>query len=210
MKKENIFIFLFRVIVSNVIAYVIYNILLTVLNLFTGGGYAIFSGAQVINGWTIDDLSPAMRIFIPIMVFLCNIITFLLFYLLMAIIIFRFGGYRESFLIGIGAEHFDRKEFTAAHMKKGGTGRQEFIAFSLFITLCSVLALFVGILELLVLPQLMLGSAVASLLPITGIVRIAILIIISIASSIAVFYVYETQVIPRICEKWADERIRKD
>ncbi len=211
MKKESIFKFLIRVIVSNIAVYFIYMLLMNLLNLFTGGGFAIFSGAQEWNGWNQDDLSPFLQLFIPVMLVVFYALSFVLFYAVMLFIVSKFGGRRESFLLEIGPGHFDRGEFTAAHMGKQGAGRRELVAFSLFIVVCSIMMFFgVGIFELFILPQLMIGSAVLYFIPVTGLLRIILLVVISLASSIAVFYIYQTQLIPRLYEKWADERLRKE
>ncbi len=211
MKKESIFKFLLRVVLSNIASFAVYQLLLNLLNLFTGGGFAIFTGAQEWNGWNRDDLTPFLQLFIPIMLVVFYVLSFVLFYAIMVFIMQRSGGRREDFLHEIGATHFDRREFTAARMGNGGVGRRELIVFSIFMAVCYVMMFFgLGIFELLILPQIMIATAVLYFIPIVGTVRLILLIAISLATSVTAFYLYQTQLVPRIYEKWANERLRKE
>ena len=210
MKKESVFAYLVRFAVCNLLALLIYEGLFQVLNLLTGGAVAIYTGIMISSGYTPDDLSPTMKVFVPIILIVLAISVFFLFYFMMFMSVKRTKKLRGEFLRSIGAEPFNRKEY-ARNFLRNGYGKRELICFSVLTLICALSTYFyIPVLSFLSQPQSILTYYILTLLIIIGIPLRSVFIpaFIMIVVNLAAYYAYLTLVVPRIYEKWASERLR--
>ena len=109
------------------------------MNLVTGGAIAMYTGMLESSGYTPDDLSPAMKILVPVLLIALAISVFFIFYLLMLLSVKRNKKLRDEFIRSIGGAAFDRKDFAKTFLKSS-QGKQELICFAAltFITAISM------------------------------------------------------------------------
>ena len=89
MKQESGLSYLIRFAVCNLLALLIYECAFQLLNLITGGSIAIYTGMMTPSGYTPDDLSPTMKIVVPVLLIVLAISVFFVFYLLMLLSVKR-------------------------------------------------------------------------------------------------------------------------
>ena len=210
MKKESVVSYLIRFTVCNLLALLIYECACRVLNLVTGGAIAMYTGMLESNGYTPDDLSPTMKILVPVLLIALAISVFFIFYLLMLLSVKRNKKLRDEFIRSIGGAAFDRKDFAKTFLKSS-QGKQELICFAAltFITAISMY-FYIPFLTFVLQPQSILAHYILILLiVVSGPLKSALIpalyvMIINMAS----YFLYLKFIVPRIYEKWASERLR--
>ena len=212
MKKESVVSYLIRFTVCNLLALLIYECACRVLNLVTGGAIAMYTGMLESSGYTPDDLSPTMKILVPVLLIVLAISVFFVFYLLMLLSVKRNKKLRGEFIRSIGGEAFDRNAFTKTFLKSG-QGKQELICFAA-LTLVSAISMYfyIPVLSFVFQPQTVLAYYTLVLLislsgPLTSpLIPALYVIIINMVS----YFLYLKIIIPRVYEKWASERRRSE
>ncbi len=213
MKKLSVMSYLLKFFICNLLSLAIYEVLFQLLNFVTEGSVAIYSGMMISSGYTPDDLSPTMRAVLPIVLMLLAASVFFVFYVLMFFSLKRNKKHRDEFLRSIGAEAFDRKEFSKRFFKEG-PGKSEFICFIVLTVIAALSScLYIPLLSFVFQPQFVLTDCILSLFlfakafflyifPIPAIIMVII--------NVSTYYIYITKIVPLIYEKWASERIRID
>ena len=212
MKKESVVSYLIRFTVCNLLALLIYECACRVLNLVTGGAIAMYTGMLESNGYTPDDLSPTMKILVPVLLIALAISVFFIFYLLMLLSVKRNKKLRDEFIRSIGGAAFDRKDFAKTFLKSS-QGKQELICFAA-LTLVAAISMYfyIPVLSFVFQPQTVLAYYTLVLLialsgPLTSpLIPALYVIIINMVS----YFLYLKFIVPRIYEKWASERLRVD
>ena len=212
MKKESVVSYLIRFTVCNLLALLIYECACRVLNLVTGGAIAMYTGMLESSGYTPDDLSPTMKILVPVLLIALAISVFFIFYLLMLLSVKRNKKLRDEFIRSIGSAAFDRKDFAKTFLKSS-QGKQELICFAA-LTLVSAISMYfyIPVLSFVFQPQTVLAYYTLVLLialsgPLTSpLIPALYVIIINMVS----YFLYLKFIVPRIYEKWASERLRVD
>lgn len=210
MKKESVVSYIIRFAVCNLLALLIYEGVFQLLNLLTGGSVAIYTGIMTPSGYTPDDLSPTMKALVPILLITLAVSVFFAFYLLMFLSVKQNKKLRDEFIRSIGAEPFDRKDFTKTFLKSG-QGKQELICFAA-LTLVSAISMYfyIPVLSFVFQPQTVLAYyTLVLLIALSGPLRSPLIpaLYVIIINTVS-YFLYIKIIIPRVYEKWASERMR--
>jgi len=208
MKKISFASFLLQFIVANLLSLALYIVTEILINVFTGGALSKISGAGEPMGWSADDVSLGLRIFLNIFLVTMYFLMLISFYVFLYWRTSRNKDIHDDFMKSIGAIPFDRKEFSSAYIKTG-LGKYELRYFCIIIGVeALVTVLGIPFLTILMISQDTVSMLVTTFTPLKGIVRNVVQAILIVVVNIPLFYLYQTKFAPRIFEKWASKRLR--
>lgn len=199
MTKPNLKSFLKDFFLVNVIIYVVYLAITTVVGMFFGGAVLEF-GEAFASG---DKQNVILTVFYALL----QISAFFGFYLFSLLRFERNSEEKRIFLTELGTERFDLTEFSQKYFSDKG---KHFLIYFAAAYGIIALARSIGIpLPLfLIFPQSMLSNVLHLLFGSGNGLMNVVFIIVSVTVNIAIYFVYQRFICAKVCEKWAAERLR--
>lgn len=199
MSKPNLKSFLKDFFLVNVIIYVVYLAITTVVGMFFGDAVLNFGEAFAAG----DNKNAFLTVFYAFL----QISAFFVFYLFSLLRFERNSEEKRIFLTELGTERFDLTEFSQKYFSDKGKHLLIYFAATYGI-IALIRSIGIPLPLFLIFPQSMLSNVLRLILGSTSGVMNVVFNIVSVTVNIALYFVYQRFICAKICEKWAAERLR--
>ena len=199
MNKPKITKFFKDFFIPNVILYLVYLVLTTVVGMFFGNATLEFATDVATGG----EQNVVLTVFYSLL----QLAAFVGFYVFSWFRLERDSEERRAFLAELGTECFDAREFSRKYFEE--KGKYTLMYFFATLSVLSIARLIgVPFSLILVFSQSMLSSVLQILLGIDSAIISIVLFVVTIIVNIVLYFVYQRYVCPKVYEKWAGGRLR--